>query len=173
MTIVLTDVAGKDHSIQHDLHFREAHYETKHVITFKNPKGDLVAALRASGSVPGDTGGDLANGKKGGRASGVGGGDDGDRTRKRKKPDSRGVDMDLLADKLQKLGEDDLLQVVEMVHDNKTENSWMRNDVDRKSSLVFSYCALSFDRKRTRALSLPLALYVLWSAPSRPQGYSD
>jgi transcription initiation factor TFIID/TFIIF subunit len=44
----------------------------------------------------------------------------------------RGIDMDSLAEKLQKLGEDDLLQVVQMVHDNKSEDSWMRNDVDRK-----------------------------------------
>ena len=42
--------------------------------------------------------------------------------------------MDKLAEGLQKLGEDDLLQVVQMVHDNKSEESWMRNDVDRKSS---------------------------------------
>lgn len=46
---------------------------------------------------------------------------------------SKGVDMDRLAEGLQKLGEDDLLQVVQMVHDNKSEDSWMRNDVERES----------------------------------------
>lgn len=40
--------------------------------------------------------------------------------------------MDKLAEGLQKLGEDDLLQVVQMVHDNKSEDSWMRNDIERK-----------------------------------------
>ncbi len=45
----------------------------------------------------------------------------------------RGIDMDSLAEKLQRLGEDDLLQVVQMVHDNKSEDSWMRNDVERES----------------------------------------
>ena len=44
----------------------------------------------------------------------------------------KNVDMDKLADGLQKLGEDDLLQVVQMVHDNKSEDSYTRNDVDRK-----------------------------------------
>lgn len=99
---------------------------------FKNPKGELLSALRVSGPVAGDTGGDLVNGKKGGRASGIGG--DGDGLKKKKKGDVRGVDMDALAEKLQKLGEDDLLQVVQMVHDQKSEDSWMRNDVDREFS---------------------------------------
>lgn len=40
--------------------------------------------------------------------------------------------MDRLADGLQKLGEDDLLQVVQMVHDNKAADSYTKNDVERK-----------------------------------------
>lgn len=126
--IYLTDLAGKDHQIQHDLNFSQERYENKQVITFKNPKGDLAVALRASGPVPGD---DLANGRKGGRISGVGG-TDGEAGKKRRKTDMRAIDMDSLAERLQKLGEDDLLQVVQMVHDNKSEDSWLRNDVDRK-----------------------------------------
>jgi transcription initiation factor IIF auxiliary subunit len=131
LQIVLTDLANKEHPIQHDLNFTTERYENKHVIAFKTPKGDLAVALRASGPVPGDVGADLANGKKGGRVSGVGGAE-GEGVKKRKKSDMRGIDMDSLAEKLQKLGEDDLLQVVQMVHDNKSEDSWMRNDVDRK-----------------------------------------
>lgn len=42
--------------------------------------------------------------------------------------------MDKLADGLQKLGEDDLLQVVQMVHDNKAPDSYTVNDVERKPS---------------------------------------
>ena len=42
------------------------------------------------------------------------------------------VDMDKLADGLQKLNEDDLLQVVQMVHDNKAADSYTKNDVERK-----------------------------------------
>ena len=129
--INLTDLSNKEHQIKHDLNFRHERYEIKQVITFKNPKGDLANALRASGPVPGDAGGDLVNGKKGGRVSGIGGAE-GEVGKKRRKTDMRGIDMDSLAEKLQKLGEDDLLQVVQMVHDNKSEDSWMRNDVDRK-----------------------------------------
>lgn len=40
--------------------------------------------------------------------------------------------MDKLADNLQKLGEDDLLRVVQMVHDNKTPETYTKNDVERK-----------------------------------------
>jgi transcription initiation factor IIF auxiliary subunit len=130
--ITLTDLAGKDHPITHDLNFATERYEHKHVLTFKNPKGELAVALRASGPVPGDAGGDLINGKKSGRISGVASADG--EGKKRKKTDMRGIDMDSLAEKLQRLGEDDLLQVVQMVHDNKSEDSWMRNDVDRKCS---------------------------------------
>lgn len=130
--IQLTDLAGKEHSFKHDLNFTTEHYENKQVIAFKNPKGDLAAALRASGPVPGDTGGDVANGKKGGRTSGAAGVEG---EKKRRRIDVRGIDMDSLAEKLQKLGEDDLLQVVQMVHDNKSEDSWMRNDVERKSMM--------------------------------------
>lgn len=43
--------------------------------------------------------------------------------------------MDKLADGLQKLNEDDLLQVVQMVHDNKAADSYTKNDVERKFSL--------------------------------------
>jgi hypothetical protein len=42
------------------------------------------------------------------------------------------VDMEKLADNLQRLGEDDLLHVVEMVHNNKTADTYTKNDVERK-----------------------------------------
>ncbi|CCJ31520.1 unnamed protein product [Pneumocystis jirovecii] len=38
--------------------------------------------------------------------------------------------MDRLADGLQKLEEDDLLQVVQMVNDNKTPEMYVKNDVE-------------------------------------------
>lgn len=40
--------------------------------------------------------------------------------------------MEKLADNLQKLGEDDLLHVVEMVHNNKTADTYTKNDVERE-----------------------------------------
>jgi transcription initiation factor IIF auxiliary subunit len=45
------------------------------------------------------------------------------------------IDMDKLADGLQKLQEDDLLQVVQMVHDNKAPDTYIKNDVERKPTV--------------------------------------
>lgn len=53
--------------------------------------------------------------------------------------------MDKLAEGLQKLGEDDLLQVVQMVHDNKSADSYTKNDVERM--LLFPELS-SFDEQR-------------------------
>ena len=60
--------------------------------------------------------------------------------------------MDKLADGLQRLGEDDLLQVVQMVHDNKAPDSYTKNDVERKPSPFFFL--ISFPRP---FLPLPLS----------------
>ena len=122
------DAGGKTHTLAHDLNFQSAKYEVKHSMTFKNVKQGqpLWEKLRLSGSMPGENlNGDA--GKKRTSEMGVGG------AQKKKKSDGKSVDMDKLAEGLQKLNEDDLLQVVQMVHDNKSEDSWMRNDVERKS----------------------------------------
>lgn len=107
--------------------------------TFKNPKPALLATLRESGPVPGDE-----NGLKAKRPA------VGEESAKKKKrtdknvsdtgsqqdtdwqTDTSKVDMDRLADGLQKLNEDDLLQVVQMVHDNKAADSYTKNDVERE-----------------------------------------
>lgn len=124
----MTDISGKDHHMTHDLNFQNNRYEVKQVINFKNPKAPLLAALRNSGPVPGDAADGGLNGANSGKKRQSGVGEEG---KKKKRPDAKGVDMDKLAEGLQKLGEDDLLQVVQMVHDHKTEDSWMRNDADR------------------------------------------
>jgi len=46
--------------------------------------------------------------------------------------------MEKLADNLQKMNEDDLLVIVQMIHDNKSPDSWTKNDVDRKFHLLRS-----------------------------------
>jgi transcription initiation factor TFIID/TFIIF subunit len=43
--------------------------------------------------------------------------------------------MEKLADGLQKLTEDDLLQVVTMVHDNKSNETYTKNDVESTPDL--------------------------------------
>jgi transcription initiation factor TFIID/TFIIF subunit len=49
--------------------------------------------------------------------------------------------MEKLAEGLQKLGEDDLLHVVTMVHDNKTAETYTKNDVESRCrySIVLLY----------------------------------
>ncbi|KAL3423818.1 transcription initiation factor TFIID TFIIF subunit [Phlyctema vagabunda] len=105
---------GGKHSLHHDLNFAKGRYEAKHQITFKNPSAALVDILRESGPVPGDENGIR---KK-----------DGDKKRKRT---AGSVDMEKLADGLVKLHEDDLLQVVQMIHDNKSDDTYTKNDVDQ------------------------------------------
>jgi transcription initiation factor IIF auxiliary subunit len=121
MTIDLftTEKGGKN-TLIHDLNFAKPHYEAVHVISFKNPSAALVNILRETGPVPGDENGSR---KK----------TDGEKKRKRA---AGAVDMEKLADALVKLNEDDLLHVVQMIHDNKTEETYTKNDIERKSSLV-------------------------------------
>lgn len=58
MQITLAAVGkGGDHTIDHDLNFQSERYEAKHWITFKNPKPELIQALRESGPVPGEENG--------------------------------------------------------------------------------------------------------------------
>ena len=117
MTIDLytTEKGGKS-ILVHDLNFAKPHYEAKHVISFKNPSAALTDLLRETGPVPGDENGSR---KK----------TDGEKKRKRA---AGAVDMEKLADALVKLSEDDLLSVVQMIHDNKTEETYTKNDIERK-----------------------------------------
>ncbi|KAJ4305614.1 transcription factor TFIIF complex subunit Tfg3 [Kalmusia sp. IMI 367209] len=113
MTIVLTGAhKGGDHTLAHDLNFHAEKYEATHTVVFRNPKPDLQALLEQSGSD--------ANGVRG----------KGDAAKNNKKRRDKAVDMEKLADGLQKLNEDDLLQVVTMVHDNKTNETYTKNDVE-------------------------------------------
>ncbi|PVI01059.1 transcription initiation factor TFIID subunit 14 [Periconia macrospinosa] len=113
MKIVLTAAhRGGDYTLDHDLNFQAEKYEATHTITFRNPKPDLVTLLEASGTeTNGARGGAKDAGKKKGRKD-------------------KNVDMEKLADGLQKLSEDDLLHVVTMVHDNKTSETYTKNDVE-------------------------------------------
>jgi transcription initiation factor TFIID/TFIIF subunit len=128
MHIVLhyTDGGGSQ-TIPHDLNFQTERYEKPHTLTFKNPKPNLLRALQASGSVPAgyaqsgtngvSTSGSLKRSAEGGE-------------KKSKKAKPRPVDMERLADALQKLNEDDLLQIVQMVNDQKTDDMYVKNDIE-------------------------------------------
>jgi transcription initiation factor IIF auxiliary subunit len=116
MTIDLHAVEkGGKHTIPHDLNFAQSKYESKHTITFKNPNANLLEILRRSGPVPEE------GGKKKAAA---------EEAKKRKK--SGVVDMERLAEGLVKLQEDDLLQVVQMIHDNKSDETYTKNNAEGK-----------------------------------------
>lgn len=120
MQIVLTPHGTKggsaDHTLDHDLNFQQEQYVADHKITFRNPKPELLTLLAQTGSVPGQ---EAANGGKDAAGS----------ARKKGRKD-KNVDMEKLAEGLQGLGEDDLLQVVQMVHDGKTSDTYTKNDVE-------------------------------------------
>jgi len=85
-------------------------------VTFKNPSAALINLLRETGPVPGD------------EANGTRKKTDGEKKRKRA---TNAIDMEKLADGLVKLQEDDLLHVVQMIHDNKSEDTYTKNDIDQ------------------------------------------
>lgn len=129
MQIALTPVGAPkngEHTLSHDLHFQQERYESTHNVTFRNPKGPLLDALRESGSV-----GDEAKANGGASAAPAGQA----KEKKARKNANRNVDMEKLAEALPQLAEEDLLQVVQMVHDNKSEDTYTKNDVDSKSNL--------------------------------------
>lgn len=118
MAITLVPIGapkGGDQTLQHDLNFQQERYESTHSVTFRNPKGELLEALRQSGSV-GDAG--TTNGASAAKPE------------KKRQKQNRNVDMEKLAEALPQLPEDDLLQVVQMVHDNKSEETYTKNDVE-------------------------------------------
>ncbi|KAL9076862.1 MAG: hypothetical protein Q9157_003529 [Trypethelium eluteriae] len=117
LSVILTAInKGGEHTIEHDLNFTNERYEAKHTLTFRNPKGELLERLRETGPT-GDE-----NGARN-KAS--------ESTKKRSRKGGN-VDMEKLADGLQRLSEDDLLHVVQLVHDNKSPETYTKNDVESK-----------------------------------------
>ncbi|KAL2760886.1 hypothetical protein ACRALDRAFT_2039429 [Sodiomyces alcalophilus JCM 7366] len=99
-------------SIPHDLNFQSNHYENEHTVTFKNPSQALQQILRETGPLPSDE--DRVK-RKG--ASGP------------KKPNQK-YDYEKIADGLGKLKEDDLLHVIQLINDNRTEDMYIKTDVE-------------------------------------------
>ncbi len=145
MTIDLftTEKGGKQ-TIGHDLNFAAAQYENEHTITFKNPSQALQQTLRETGPLPSDE------------------------ERKLKKVDGgkkkKTFDVEKMADGLVKLGEDDLLQVIQMIHDHKDDNTYVQNNIDAGEFSVDLYTLpegllkLLWDFLVSQIPNLPLAL---------------
>ncbi|KAK1813856.1 transcription factor TFIIF complex subunit Tfg3 [Friedmanniomyces endolithicus] len=118
MQIILSPVGGQkggDQTINHDLNFQQEEYESTHSVTFRNPKDRLLELLRDSAPASEAVNGTGASASK---------------PEKKRQKTSRNVDMEKLAEALPMLQEDDLLQVVQMVHDNKTEDTYTKNDTE-------------------------------------------
>ncbi|KXX75984.1 Transcription initiation factor TFIID subunit 14 [Madurella mycetomatis] len=111
MTIDLftTEKGGKQ-TIVHDLNFAAPQYEQIHTVAFKNPSQALQQVLRETGPLPSDE------------------------ERKLKKADGgkkkKTFDVEKMAEGLVKLAEDDLLQVIQMIHDHKDDSTYIQNNVD-------------------------------------------
>lgn len=111
-----TDKSGKI-SIPHDLNFQQNRYEETHLVTFKNPSQSLQQILRETGPLPTDEDRKARSKVDGG-------------SKKQKKP----FDVEKMADALVKLEEDDLLQVIQLIHDHKNDDTYVQNNVDGESS---------------------------------------
>ncbi|KAK3951679.1 hypothetical protein QBC32DRAFT_370904 [Pseudoneurospora amorphoporcata] len=113
MTIdMYTTEKGGKISIAHDLNFQQSEYENIHTVTFRNPSQALQQLLRETGPLPSD--------EERKQKKAVDGGS------KKKRP----YDIERMADGLTKLNEDDLLQVIQMIHDHKDDNTYIQNNLD-------------------------------------------
>lgn len=97
-----------------DLNFQKEEYSSTHAVTFKNPSQALLEKLRETGPLPND---EDRHKKKG---SLVGG----------KKSGGQKYDYEKVAEALQKLEEEDLLKVIQMINDNKAPDTYIRSDIE-------------------------------------------
>ncbi|KAI0118590.1 transcription initiation factor IIF-like protein [Nemania sp. FL0031] len=102
-------------TIFHDLNFQSPEYKIDQTVLFKNPSQALIQALRETGPVGND--------------------EDAKANKARKNADSKkrkfAFDYEKIGDALLKLGEDDLLHVIQMIHDNKSDDTVTNNDIER------------------------------------------
>lgn len=100
--------------IIHDLNFAKERYEVTHTVVFKNPSQALQERLRESGPLPSDE----DRPKKKGIAG---------------KKSAQKYDYEKIADALEKLEEEDLLRVIQLINENKTPDTYIRSDVEGES----------------------------------------
>lgn len=99
-----------------DLNFAKPRYDVTHNVTFKNPSQALQERLRETGPLPTD---DDHRPKKKGVAS---------------KKSAQKYDYEKIAEALEKLEEEDLLRVIQLINENKSADTYIRSDVEGKSS---------------------------------------
>jgi transcription initiation factor TFIID/TFIIF subunit len=99
-------------AIIQDLNFHKPRYEVMHTVVFKNPSQALQERLRETGPLPTD---DDHRAKKKGVAS---------------KKSAQKYDYEKIAEALEKLEEEDLLRVIQLINENKTPETYIRSDAD-------------------------------------------
>ena len=109
-----TEKGGKQ-TVVHDLNFANPTYENIHTVQFKNPSQALQAILRETGPLPSDEDRKARKAQDGG---------------KKKKP----FDVEKMADAIGKLDEDDLMHIIQLIHDHKSEDTYIVNNVDGKDA---------------------------------------
>ncbi|CEJ92091.1 Putative Transcription initiation factor TFIID subunit 14 [[Torrubiella] hemipterigena] len=97
--------------IIHDLNFSQERYEVTHPVVFKNPSQALQERLSELGPMPNED----------------------DRHKKRaqgRKSGAQKFDFEKIAEALEKLDEEDLLRVIQMINENKGPDTYIRSDVE-------------------------------------------
>ncbi|KAK9361182.1 yeats family-domain-containing protein [Lipomyces starkeyi] len=130
MTIIMHVVdKGGEKSIIHDLNFLEPKYESEHKLSFPTSRPLLAKLLAESGSLPDSavSGSPLPadEAKKEKRKH-----EGAEASKKKTKHEKSSIDVERLAEGLEKLGQDDILQVVQMVTENRTSDMYVKNDVE-------------------------------------------
>lgn len=95
----------------------QTHYENQHHVTFKNPSQALQERLRETGPLPTD---DDHRPKKKGVAG---------------KKSAQKFDYEKIAEALEKLEEEELLRVIQLINENKSPDTYIRSDVEGKQAL--------------------------------------
>lgn len=108
-----TEKGGKT-TVFHDLNFQSPRYEVLQTVTFKNPSQALLNILRETGPVSTEEDPKVNKVRKA---------NDG---KKRKTQ----WDFEKMADAMTKLDEDDLLHVIQMIHDHKNDETYTKNDME-------------------------------------------
>ena len=106
-------------TLQHDLNFLQNTYDSVQSVSFKNPSQALQEKLRELGPLPDDD----ARPKKKGVAG--------------KKSGAQKYDFEKIAEALEKLEEDDLLKIIQMINDYKSPDTYIKSDVEGESLRFF------------------------------------
>lgn len=126
ITIHLVGLAGKqgERKFNHDLNFFQEKYTSDHVITIPTKSAQLNKLLLESGLLPGDAGEKRKNDLD----------IQGSKVKKLKSANGNAtkgsVDLEKLANGLTRLTEDDLIVIVQMITDNRTNEMNIKNDYE-------------------------------------------